>query len=93
MSLIQEIGYNKDTDIELGTVVKALPDIEIQIDGFDLLLDKDDVILAERLCDHTLVTSTGELDIKSPLKVGDRVLVASVRNNQLFIILDKAVTM
>lgn len=40
---------------------------------------------------QSLSVTEGKLTIKSPLKVGDRVIVASANNGQLYFVIDKAV--
>lgn len=100
--MISNIGYNKDVDFEIGTVLSPYPDIEIQLDGDNIVLDAGDLVLAQRLCDHTITmtqvdgttgepTTGGELTfkVKSPLNVGDEVIVASFNNGVAFIVLDK----
>lgn len=79
IQLVQRFGYNKDTDIELGTVTAAPPSITVRLDNSPIELDKDDLIVAERVT------------IGTGLKAGDRVIVASVNGGQRFIILDRAV--
>jgi hypothetical protein len=40
---------------------------------------------------QSLTVTNGKLTIQSPLKVGDRVIVASIKDGQLYVVLDKAV--
>lgn len=77
--LMKQVGYNKDTNIELGTVVSAPPDIRIKLDNETFELEKDDVILA------SAYATLGPL-------VGDRVIVISAEEGQRYFVLDKAVT-
>lgn len=78
IQLIRQHGHNKDVDIELATVTSAPPDIKIQIDNMKIELDKDDIVATAQFA-------------SSSVQVGDRVIVASVKNSQLYIVLDKAV--
>ncbi|NDI34571.1 DUF2577 domain-containing protein [Chengkuizengella sediminis] len=124
-------GFNKEVDIELATI-KSTDPLKIQVDNMKIILEEEDLIVAEPLLEHkrilriesqemtldTDVTShdivstsphgpcettftklaldakvTGEsveVTIESPLEVGDRVIVASISNNQKYIVLDKA---
>lgn len=94
--MIGRMGYNEYDRFELATVTAALPTIRVKVDGMKIELDTSDVIIAERLTEHTRqVTINGgtlsEMVVKSPLEVGDRVIVASANNGQSYVILDKAV--
>ncbi|QJC51731.1 DUF2577 domain-containing protein [Paenibacillus albicereus] len=53
VQLMRNIGWNADTTIELGTVVSAPPELKIRIDHMELVLEKDDLVVAERLTKHT----------------------------------------
>lgn len=77
--LIRETGYNKDVDIEIGTVKSITPNLRITIDGLKFDLEEDDLVLAER--------------IVGVLETGDQVIVASSNNSQRYFVLDKAVTL
>ncbi|QDX93643.1 DUF2577 domain-containing protein [Brevibacillus laterosporus] len=60
--LIKQIGYNKDVDIELGTVIAPPPAIRVKVDNDEKLeLLAEDLIVAEHLTRHTRkVTLTSE---------------------------------
>jgi hypothetical protein len=127
VNLIRHFGYNKDVDIELGTVTADAPAIKVKIDNMKIELDAADLVVSEHLTAHTRhiqITATGNANITSTsvssvpsstytsftlsdsdltvtdatldyldeLKTGDRVIVASVNNGQLYIVLDRAVT-
>lgn len=62
---------------ELATVVSAYPDMKVKLDGSNLVLDNDFLIITEA---------------SSNCVVGDRVVMASVQNGQVFILLDKVVS-
>jgi HSP20 family molecular chaperone IbpA len=96
IQLIQRYGYNKDVDFELATVTSPPPDIKIKVDNVNIELDRDDLIVAQYLTKHKRQVkidggATVELEFQDELKVGDRVIVANVKNGQLYIVLDKAV--
>ncbi|WP_232696183.1 DUF2577 domain-containing protein [Brevibacillus daliensis] len=55
---ISQIGYNKDVDIELGTVLTPLPNLTVQVDADQkLVLTTDDLIVAERLTRHKRIAT------------------------------------
>jgi len=78
IQLMRIHGYNKDVDIELATVTSAPPNLRIQIDNMKVELDSDDIVMTETFN-------------KASPQPGDRVIVASVRNGQLYIVIDKVV--
>ncbi|MED4971314.1 DUF2577 family protein [Parageobacillus toebii] len=95
IQLMRQHGYNKDVSIELATVTSPPPNIKIQVDNMKIELDKDDVIIAQYLTKHKRQVringdTTVELEYQDELKVGDRVIVASDRD-QVFYIIDRAV--
>lgn len=95
IQLMRKHGYNKDLSIELATVTSPPPNIKIQVDNMKIELDKDDVIIAQYLTKHKRQVringgTTVELEYQDELKAGDRVIVASDRD-QVFYILDRAV--
>jgi hypothetical protein len=92
---IRRAGYNEYDRFELATVTAALPSIAIKVDNMPLVLDAGDVIIAEHLTEHTRTVSiNGGVDtpmvVRSPLHVGDRIIVASSNGGQTYVILDKA---
>lgn len=50
--MIKNLGYNKDIDILLAVVTSPPPALKIKVDGMPIELDKDDLIVAERLTKH-----------------------------------------
>jgi hypothetical protein len=96
IQLIRQHGYNIDVDIELATVTSAPPNLKIKVDNMKIELDRDDLIVAQSLTKHKRQVkidggATVELEYQDELKVGDRVIVASANNGQLYFVIDKAV--
>lgn len=96
IQLMRRYGYNKDVDFKLATVTNAPPDLKIKVDNMKIELDRDDLIVAQYLTKHKRQVkidgdTTVELEFQDELKPGDRVIVASANNGQLYIVLDKAV--
>lgn len=91
---IGEHGYNDFDRYNLATVMSLTPTL-VKVDGSNLELDAYDLIIAEHLTDHertvTLNGAETVMSVKSPLNVGDRVIVASVSGLQMYVVLDKAV--
>lgn len=63
VQLIQTIGYNKDTDIELGTVKAAPPGIIVKLDNSPIELDKDDLIVAQWLTKHKRTATVTAINV------------------------------
>jgi hypothetical protein len=78
VQLIRSIGYNRDVDIRFGTIVSPPPDIKLQIDDSKILFDEDDVVVA--------------WSVRNDLEVGSRVIVATIKDGQQHIILDRIAT-
>jgi hypothetical protein len=78
IQLMRQHGYNKDVDVELGTVISAPPAIKIRLDGDNFEIDKDDVVVA--------------FGVSTALAAGDRVIILTARNGQQYFVIDKAVT-
>lgn len=57
VQLIKQGGYNKDVNVEIGTVVSAPPNLKIKIERDDIILEKDDLTVAEHLTRHTRVVT------------------------------------
>jgi hypothetical protein len=96
IQLMRRHGYNKDVDFELATVTSPPPDLKIKVDNVNIELDRDDLIVAQYLTKHKRQVringgTTVELEYQDELKVGDRVIVASADNDQIYFVLDKAV--
>jgi hypothetical protein len=92
---IRESGYNDYDRFELATITAPLPSITVKVDNMAFDLDASDVIIAEHLTEHTRTVSiNGGVDtpmvVRSPLIVGDRVIVVSSDGGQTYVILDKA---
>ncbi|KQC48535.1 hypothetical protein AP057_12735 [Geobacillus sp. Sah69] len=96
IQLMRHHGYNKDVDIELATITSAPPNIKVKIDNMNIELDRDDLIVARYLTKHKRQVkidggATVEIEYQDELKVGDRVIVVSANNGQLYFVIDKAV--
>ena len=105
--VIGKYGFNKDTEIEIGTVVSPPPNLIIHMNAIGMELEADDLVVSERLLPHTrdveisVSTSTNsghshnvtinQINFKDALKAGDKVIVAYAEDTQLYVVLDKAV--
>lgn len=95
--VMRSLGYNDFDRFELATVTAIPPSIQIRIDNMKIDLDASDIVIAEQLTEHErTVTINGGTEstmlVKSPLQVGDRIIVASSNGGQTYVVLDKAVT-
>ncbi|WP_342540983.1 DUF2577 family protein [Heyndrickxia sp. FSL K6-6286] len=50
--MIRETGYSKPVNIELATVVEAPPNLRLKLDADGLVLEKEDLIVAQSLTKH-----------------------------------------
>lgn len=103
VQLMRQHGYNKDIEIELGTITGAPPELKLRIDNMPIELEADDLVIAERLTKHVrkVRTATTEaalaaapvtyIQYEDELSVGDRVIVAATDSGQTYMILDRAV--
>jgi hypothetical protein len=97
IQLIRQHGYNVDVNIEMATVTSSPPDLKIKVDNMKVELDRDDLVVAQYLTKHKRQVkinggTTVELEYQDELKPGDRVIVTSANNGQIYFVLDKAVT-
>lgn len=80
--LVQMISHlasaNNTAPFELATVVSAAPSLTVKLDDVNLTLDRDFLMLTQTASDASLVS-------------GDRVLMAVIEADNLYIILDKVV--
>lgn len=91
--VVRQLGYNKDVDIEFGTVTAPLPDIRVQVNGMKFELEADDLVVCEHLRAHSRQATIGgsnvEIAYKDALEVGDRVALAMFNKGQAYIVLDR----
>lgn len=91
--IIRQLGYNKDVDIEVGTVTAPLPDINVKLDDVNFVLDAEDCDVCEHLREHEReVCINGQdttITFKDALKIGDRVAVVMFGAGQRYVILDR----
>lgn len=52
VGLIKKYGFNTDVRIEFATVTSAPPDLKIKVDNVNMELTKDDLVVAQYLCNH-----------------------------------------
>lgn len=53
VQLLMQLGYNKDVDIEFGTVTQSWPHVNVRLDNVDFDLDADDLVIPDHLRTHT----------------------------------------
>lgn len=68
--VIRQIGYNKDLNVEIGTVVSAAPDLKIKIERDQIVLEKDDLLVAEHLTRHKRIVTLSHQE-KEKRDLGD----------------------
>lgn len=93
-SVVKQLTYVKSADIEFATVLAPPPSIRVAVDSMKIELDADDLAICESLTKTTRdATINGSatviIEIDNSLKAGDRVVVASINDGQLYVILDR----
>ena len=53
---ISKLGHNRELFVEVGIVVSEPPDLKIEVDG-DIILEADDLIVAEHLTKHSRIVT------------------------------------
>lgn len=93
VQLMRTYGANKDTDVEVGKIIKPFPDMQVELQSDDITLDMDDLIIAQSLLPRS---ETVEIDGYSrtityypQLKVGDHVILISADTAQNYYLIDK----
>ncbi|WP_340029007.1 DUF2577 domain-containing protein [Paenibacillus sp. FSL H7-0940] len=91
--VIRQLGYNKDVDVEIGTVIAPLPDIRVKLDNVNFELEREDLVIPERLKGYTRTVKINGVDsvIEFPpvLEAGDRVVLQMFNAGQDYVILDR----
>lgn len=91
--LVRQVGYNKDVDVEFGTVTAPLPDIRVKLDDANFELERDDLVIPERLRGYTRTIKINgvEAEVEYPpvLEAGDRVIVQMYNAGQDYVIIDR----
>ena len=57
IQLIRQYGYNKDMSIEVAYVVTPPPNLTIRLPDDDILLEDNNLIVAEHLLEHKVTAS------------------------------------
>jgi len=93
-SVMKQLTYVKSADIEFATVLAPPPSIRIQVDNMKIELDAEDLAICESLTKTIREATinggtTVVLEVDNALKAGDRVVVASINDGQLYVVLDR----
>lgn len=78
VQVIRNFSKSSPFEMRLGTVISPVPEIQIQLDGTKLVLDKDFLLVCSSIADT--------------LKADDRVLVSALEDGNTFVIIDKVVS-
>ncbi|SDC86810.1 Protein of unknown function [Paenibacillus sp. CF095] len=91
--VIRQLGYNKDVDVEIGTVTAPLPDIRVKLDNVNFELEREDIVIVERLKGYTRTVRINgvdaEIEFPPVLEAGDRVVLQMFNAGQDYVILDR----
>lgn len=93
--VITSLGYNEGIRIETATITQVSP-IKFRFGDEEIEIEEEDCVIADHLLEHTRTVSIGgrpdeTMVVRSPLKVGDPIIVISSENGQLMFVMDKAV--
>lgn len=96
VQLMKRYGKSDGISITVATVTKAPPALSIRIDGDTFDLSGDELVVAEHLMEHKRTVSVNggafnEHLFRSPLAVGDKVIVIIAHDGQLYYVMEKAV--
>lgn len=67
VQLIRDVGSNDSSTLALGTVLSAPPEITVQLDNDPIVLDKGDLIIAQRLTAHQRNADVFSANIAMPM--------------------------
>lgn len=90
--VVQQAGYNKDVTVEIGKVVNAAPNLQIKLQSDGLVLEKDDLTVAQHLTEYKILLNGSPATIDNKLKPGDKVILISDDDTEEFYVIDRAVT-
>lgn len=95
LQMMRQVG-GSNIDITIASVTQAPPSLAIRLDGDPFDLTGDELIVAEHLTQYTRQASINggpfnSLVVRSGLSVGDKVIVISAQDGQVYYVLDKAV--
>lgn len=63
----RKFGRNDSSTMAFGTIVSAPPNIEMRLDNEDVVYDKHDIYVAERLTAHTRIANTFSDAVTMPM--------------------------
>lgn len=67
VQLIRDVGSNDSSTMSLGTVLSAPPEITVQLDNDPIVLDRGDLIIAQRLTAHERIANVFSANITMPM--------------------------
>jgi hypothetical protein len=71
IQLMKRHGYNKDVDLLMATVISPPPNLRVKIDNMTVVLEADDIMVAEHLTRHSRIV-TIEHQENAERNLGDR---------------------
>lgn len=67
VQLIRDVGSNDSSTLTLGTVLSAPPEITVQLDNDPIVLDRGDLIIAQRLTAHDRIANVFSANVLLPM--------------------------
>ncbi|WP_239613951.1 DUF2577 domain-containing protein [Cohnella mopanensis] len=92
--VLDALGKLGGMRFEFATVTAPLPSIRVKVDNCPIELDADDLVICEHLTQHKRTASINggapvEIEYEASLSAGDRVVVASINDGQLYVVIDR----
>lgn len=91
--IVRQLGYNKDVDVEFGTVIAPLPDISVKLDNANFELESEDIVVPEHLAGYKrkvkINGTDAEIEFDPVLEPGDRVIVLMFNAGQDYLLFDR----
>jgi hypothetical protein len=71
IQLMKRHGYNKDVDLLMATVISPPPNLRVKIDNMTVVLEADDIMVAEHLTRHSRIVTIEHVE-NAERQLGDK---------------------
>lgn len=91
--IVKQLGYNKDVDVEFGTVTAPLPNIRVKLDNANFELEGDDIVVPDHIAGYKrkvkINGAEAEIEYGPLVETGDRVIVLMFNAGQDYLLFDR----